>query len=141
MTSHDKAGSRMKRKIYEKELRKLQVELCHLQEWVKEKKLRVIILFEGRDAAGKGGTIKAITEKVNRTFILRIRYPGSASPSRREIGQCADMTLADAREKARKWRSLVKQGVDPMLEEEKSQQEAIRKQTTTFAAVVKDFIR
>ena len=44
---------------------KLQVELCHLQEWVKAKKLRVIIMFEGRDAAGKGGTIKAITEKVS----------------------------------------------------------------------------
>jgi polyphosphate kinase 2 (PPK2 family) len=55
----------MKRKAYEQELRKLQVQLCHLQEWVKEKKLRVIVLFEGRDAAGKGGTIKAITEKVS----------------------------------------------------------------------------
>ena len=44
----------MKRKAYEKELRKLQVQLCHLQEWVKSHKLRVIILFEGRDAAGKG---------------------------------------------------------------------------------------
>jgi polyphosphate kinase 2 (PPK2 family) len=55
----------MKRKDYEKELRKLQVQLCHLQDWVKEKKLRVIVVFEGRDAAGKGGTIKAITEKVS----------------------------------------------------------------------------
>ena len=51
--------SRMKRKIYEQELRKLQVELCRLQDWVKDKGLRVIIVFEGRDAAGKGGTIKA----------------------------------------------------------------------------------
>ena len=48
-----------------KELRKLQVELCHLQEWVKAKGLRVIIIFEGRDAAGKGGTIKALTERVS----------------------------------------------------------------------------
>ena len=55
---------KMKRKAYEKELYKLQVQLCHLQDWVKEKGLRVIILFEGRDAAGKGGTIKAITERV-----------------------------------------------------------------------------
>ena len=55
---------KMKRKTYEKELHKLQVRLCHLQEWVREKGLRVIILFEGRDAAGKGGTIKAITERV-----------------------------------------------------------------------------
>jgi polyphosphate kinase len=55
----------MKRKAYEKELRKLQVELCHLQAWVKAKGARIIIVFEGRDAAGKGGTIKAITERVS----------------------------------------------------------------------------
>jgi polyphosphate kinase len=61
----DDASAKMKRKDYEKELRKLQVQLCHLQDWVKEKKLKVIILFEGRDAAGKGGTIKALTEKVS----------------------------------------------------------------------------
>jgi polyphosphate kinase len=56
-------GAKMKRKAYEKELRKLQVELCHLQDWAKEKGARIIILFEGRDAAGKGGTIKALTER------------------------------------------------------------------------------
>ena len=61
----DDASAKMTRKDYEKELRKLQVELCHLQEWVKVQKLKVIILFEGRDAAGKGGTIKALTEKVS----------------------------------------------------------------------------
>jgi polyphosphate kinase len=49
--------------VYEKELQKLQVELCRLQDWVKETDKRIIILFEGRDAAGKGGTIKAITER------------------------------------------------------------------------------
>ena len=63
--SADAPAARMKRKVYEKELAKLQVQLCHLQEWVKANKLRVIVLFEGRDAAGKGGTIKAITEKVS----------------------------------------------------------------------------
>ena len=63
--SADVPAERMKRKVYEKEMAKLQVELCHLQEWVKANKLRVIVLFEGRDAAGKGGTIKAITEKVS----------------------------------------------------------------------------
>ena len=51
--------TKLERKVYEKELRKLQVELCRLQDWVKHKGLRVIIVFEGRDAAGKGGTIKA----------------------------------------------------------------------------------
>ena len=51
-TTHRNA--RMKRKVYEKELRKLQVELCHLQDWIKDQGARVIIVFEGRDAAGKG---------------------------------------------------------------------------------------
>ena len=45
----------MKRSEYEKELKKLQVELCHLQGWIKEKQLRVVIVLEGRDGAGKGG--------------------------------------------------------------------------------------
>jgi polyphosphate kinase 2 len=77
-------SARMKRKDYEKELRKLQVKLCHLQEWVKEKKLRVIILFEGRDAAGKGGTIKAITEKVSPRVFRVVALP---APSDREKSQ------------------------------------------------------
>src|SRR3974390_1591775 len=59
------ANGKMKQKVYEKELHKLQVELCRLQDWVKETGARIIILFEGRDAAGKGGTIKAITERVS----------------------------------------------------------------------------
>src|SRR5215475_7068285 len=80
-----KAGkSSMKRKDYEKELRKLQVGLCKLQDWVKHKGLRVIIVFEGRDAAGKGGTIKAITERVSpRVF----RVTALPSPSDREKSQ------------------------------------------------------
>src|ERR1700716_1191119 len=80
----DVPAPRMKRKTYEKELGKLQVELCHLQEWVKANKLRVIVLFEGRDAAGKGGTIKAITEKVSpRVF----RVAALPAPSDREKTQ------------------------------------------------------
>ena len=58
----DDKGSKLKRKAYEKELRKLQVDLSHLQDWVKEKGARIIIVFEGRDAAGKGGTIKCVEE-------------------------------------------------------------------------------
>jgi polyphosphate kinase len=84
MARNGHASSKMKRKIYEKELGKLQVELCHLQEWVKEKKLRVIILFEGRDAAGKGGTIKAITEKVSPRVFRVVALP---APSDREKSQ------------------------------------------------------
>jgi polyphosphate kinase len=84
MARNGHASSKMKRKEYEKELGKLQVQLCHLQEWVKEKKLRVIVLFEGRDAAGKGGTIKAITEKVSpRVF----RVTALPAPSDREKTQ------------------------------------------------------
>jgi polyphosphate kinase len=74
----------MKRKAYEKELRRLQVELCHLQQWVKSQGLRVIVLFEGRDAAGKGGTIKAITEKVSPRVFRVVALP---SPSDREKSQ------------------------------------------------------
>jgi len=84
MANPDKASSRMKRKDYERELRKLQVGLCYLQDWVKEKKLRVIILFEGRDAAGKGGTIKAITEKVSPRVFRVVALP---APSDREKTQ------------------------------------------------------
>src|SRR5260370_21196843 len=74
----------MKRKAYEKELRKLQVELCHLQDWVKAKGARIIVLFEGRDAAGKGGTIKAITERVSPRVFRVVALP---APSDREKTQ------------------------------------------------------
>jgi polyphosphate kinase len=84
MSDEEAPASRMKRKAYEKELRKLQVGLCRLQDWVKEKKLRVIILFEGRDAAGKGGTIKAITEKVSPRVFRVVALP---APSDRERSQ------------------------------------------------------
>jgi polyphosphate kinase 2 len=80
----DETGARMKRKAYEKELERLQVELCHLQEWVKANGVRVIVLFEGRDAAGKGGTIKAITEKVSPRVFRVVALP---APSDREKTQ------------------------------------------------------
>ena len=74
----------MKRKEYEKALRELQVELCALQDWVKQKGLRVVLVFEGRDAAGKGGVIKAITERVSpRVF----RVAALPAPSDRERSQ------------------------------------------------------
>src|SRR5215471_9287757 len=78
------AKVKMKRKAYELELRKLQVELCHLQEWMKAKGARIIILFEGRDAAGKGGTIKAITERVSPRVFRVVALP---APSDREKTQ------------------------------------------------------
>src|SRR5204863_399163 len=71
----------MKRKKYEEELRRLQIGLCKLQEWVKAKGLRIVVIFEGRDAAGKGGTIKAITEKVRPRVFRVVALP---APSDRE---------------------------------------------------------
>ena len=75
---------KMKRKEYEAKLRKLQVDLCRLQEWVTHKGLKVIIVFEGRDAAGKGGTIKAITERVSPRVFRVVALP---APSDREKSQ------------------------------------------------------
>jgi polyphosphate kinase 2 len=76
--------SRMRGKEYEQELRDLQVELCRLQSWVKNEGKRVIMVFEGRDGAGKGGTIKAITERVSSRVFRVIALP---APSDREKTQ------------------------------------------------------
>ncbi len=86
MTSKNTAADngKMKRKLYETELHKLQVELCHLQEWVKATGARIIILFEGRDAAGKGGTIKAITERLSPRVFRVMALP---APTDREKTQ------------------------------------------------------
>jgi polyphosphate kinase 2 len=74
----------MKTAKYEKALQKLQVQLCHLQEWVKAEGLRVIIIFEGRDAAGKGGTIRALTERLSPRVFRVVALP---APSDREKSQ------------------------------------------------------
>jgi len=71
-------------KAYAKELTKLQGELVALQEWVKDQRLRVVVVFEGRDAAGKGGTIKAITERVSPRVFRLVALP---APSDREKSQ------------------------------------------------------
>jgi polyphosphate kinase 2 len=85
--NNDAAGNgngEMTNKQYMKELRKLQVELCKLQDWVKYKGLRVIVIFEGRDGAGKGGTIKAITERVSPRVFRVVALP---APSDRQKSQ------------------------------------------------------
>jgi polyphosphate kinase len=74
----------MKRKEYEKTLEKLQVRLCHLQRWVKETGMRVVIVFEGRDGAGKGGTIRALTERLSPRVFRVVALP---APSDREKSQ------------------------------------------------------
>jgi len=77
-------SKKLSKKNYEKELYKLQVELCNLQEWVVKTGARVIVLFEGRDAAGKGGTIKRILERTSpRVF----RVNALPSPNEREKSQ------------------------------------------------------
>src|SRR3954470_11522115 len=75
---------KMKTKAYEKEMQKLQVELCYVQQWAVETGARVILLFEGRDAAGKGGIIKAITERVSPRVFRVVALP---APTEREKSQ------------------------------------------------------
>ena len=76
--------TKLTNKKYTKELRKLQAELCKLQDWVKHKGLRVIVIFEGRDGAGKGGTIRALTERVSPRVFRTVALP---APSDRDKSQ------------------------------------------------------
>ncbi len=80
----DEENGKLSNKDYESELRKLQVELCHLQEWVKQEGERIIVIFEGRDGAGKGGTIRALTERVSPRIFRTVALP---APSDREKTQ------------------------------------------------------
>ena len=81
---HTQPPEKLKTKDYDRELTKLHVELVKLQEWVKHKGLKVCIVFEGRDGAGKGGTIKAITERVSPRVFRVVALP---SPTEREKSQ------------------------------------------------------
>ncbi len=80
----DKGNGKLTTKKYDKQLAKLHVELVKLQEWVKAKGIKICIVFEGRDGAGKGGTIKAITERVSPRVFRVIALP---SPTEREKSQ------------------------------------------------------
>ena len=79
-----RTGKKIKNKLYDKELARLQIELVKLQEWIKHKGLKVVVLFEGRDAAGKGGAIKRITESLS-PRICRVTALGT--PTEREKTQ------------------------------------------------------
>ncbi len=79
-----KGPKRLKRKYYEAELRRLQVELTKLQDWVAREELKVVVLFEGRDAAGKGGVIKRIIQTLNPR---QVRVAALAKPTERERTQ------------------------------------------------------
>ena len=80
----EKKQGKMSRSEYEKEIYRLQEELVQLQDWIKFKGLRVIVVFEGRDAAGKGGVIKRITERVSPRIFRLVALP---APSDREKNQ------------------------------------------------------
>jgi polyphosphate kinase len=90
---------KMKRKVYEKELHKLQVELCQLQEWVKATGARIIVVFEGRDAAGKGGTIKALTERVSPRVFRVMALP--APPTAKSPRCSCSATCSNSRRRAK----------------------------------------
>jgi len=83
-TEVDAKKPKLSRKVYEKHLRALQTELCKLQGWVKEEGARIVVIFEGRDAAGKGGTIRALTERVSPRVFRVVALP---APSDREKTQ------------------------------------------------------
>ncbi len=76
-----------------------------------------------------------------RTFVLLARFPSSPHPTRRALGSYGELTLAEAREKANRWRKLIGRGVDPQIQEQREKQAAVRQQRTTFAAVAEDFIK
>ena len=78
------AGKKLKEEKYEEELQKLQIQLCLLQRYVKKQGLRVVVVFEGRDAAGKGGVIKRITERVSPRVFRVVALP---APNEREKTQ------------------------------------------------------
>ncbi len=84
MSNDQDEQSKLTRKEYERELEKLQVELCLLQDWVKQEGLRIIVVFEGRDAAGKGGLIRRMVERVSPRVFRLVALP---APSDREKSQ------------------------------------------------------
>ncbi len=71
---------KLSNKVYEEELQRLQIELCMLQRYVRKKKLRVVVIFEGRDAAGKGSVIKRITERVSPRVFRVVALPAPDLP-------------------------------------------------------------
>jgi integrase len=79
--------------------------------------------------------------KGRRTFVLMARYPGSTNPTRRALGVYGELSLEQAREKARGWLEQIRKGVDPAIAEEEERQAALRLQANTFASVVEDYLR
>ena len=91
---------KLKNKSYKEELKRLQIELVKLQEWIKHKGLKVVVIFEGRDAAGKGGTIKRITERLNPAHLPR-RGAWARRPSAKRRSGISSATWRTCRRRAR----------------------------------------
>jgi Arm DNA-binding domain len=82
-----------------------------------------------------------VSKTGRRTFVLAARFPGSSNPTRRALGTYGELTLEQARTKARTWLALIEQGRDPKVEEERLRAAEQRKRANTFAAVAEDFIK
>jgi polyphosphate kinase 2 len=80
----DEPRTRIRNKVYERELARLQLELAKLQEWIRHEGLKVVVVFEGRDTAGKGGVIKRIVERLNPRIVKVVALP---APTKRERSQ------------------------------------------------------
>ena len=107
--NHDEpsAQKKLKGKDYERELEKLHVELVKLQEWVKHKGIKVCVIFEGRDGAGKGGTIKAITERVSPRVFRVVALPRPRSARNR---RCTFSAISRIFPRPEKWSSSIAVG-------------------------------
>ena len=100
--------------------------------------------YEVMDTEVRAFGIRVLPSGV-KSFILRRRYPGSKQPARRALGAYGEMSLAEAREKAREWNALVKKGIDPGIEEGRQRQAAIeaeeQRQASTFGAAFEEYLR
>jgi integrase len=96
--------------------------------------------YQVMDAQVPGFGVR-VTDRGVRTFIFRTRFPGSKNPNRREIGRYPVTSLANAREKARLWRSMVKQGIDPAVMEERARAETRSRHENNFAAVAEEWFK
>jgi integrase len=85
------------------------------------------------------GLLVRVNDQGTVTFALVARFPGSSNPTRRTIGEYGSMTLEEAREEAREWRRLLRQGKDPQVERERKEQAEARRQANTFASVAEDY--
>jgi Arm DNA-binding domain len=92
------------------------------------------------DATVSGFGVR-VSDTGRRTFVLMARYPGSRNPTRRAIGVYDEISLADARAKAVRWKDQIGKGIDPAVAEEEARQAVLRRRATTFAAVVRDYLR